>query len=100
MGAVGIGAVVYNVNQVSFRQRLTPDRLLGRMNATVRFLAWGLSAVGALIGGVLGEFAGARATLWIGAIGVCLAFLPVFFSPLRNLRELPKPEPEPVGALR
>ncbi|MEU5155835.1 MFS transporter [Glycomyces sp. NPDC021274] len=98
MGAVGVGSVVYNVNQVSFRQRLTPDRLLGRMNATVRFLAWGLSAVGALIGGILGEFAGARATLWIGAVGVCLAFLPVFFSPLRNLRDLPGPaEPEPVA---
>lgn len=95
MGAVGIGSVVYNVNQVSFRQRLTPDRLLGRMNATVRFLAWGLSAVGALLGGVLGEFAGARTTLWVAALGICLAFLPVFFSPLRNLRELPEPEPEP-----
>lgn len=94
MGTVGIGAVVYNVNQVSFRQRLTPDRLLGRMNATVRFLAWGLSAIGALLGGILGELVGARATLWIGAIGVCLAFLPVFFSPLRNLRDLPRPEPE------
>ncbi|MDA1359656.1 MFS transporter [Glycomyces luteolus] len=95
LGAVGVGSVVYNVNQVSFRQRLTPDRLLGRMNATVRFLAWGLSAIGALIGGVLGELVGARATLWIGAAGVCLAFLPVFFSPLRNLRDLPRPEAEP-----
>jgi predicted MFS family arabinose efflux permease len=93
MGIVGVGAVVYNVNQVSFRQRLTPDRLLGRMNATVRFLAWGLSAVGALIGGVLGELVGARATLWTAAAAVCLAFLPVFLSPLRNMRDLPRPEP-------
>jgi MFS family permease len=96
MGIIGIGSVVYNVNQVSFRQRLTPDRLLGRMNATVRFLAWGLSAVGALIGGVLGELVGARATLWIAAAGVCVAFLPVFLSPLRHMRDLPKPEPEPA----
>jgi MFS family permease len=97
MGVVGIGAIVYNVNQVSFRQRLTPDRMLGRMNATVRFLAWGLSAVGALIGGVLGELLGARATLWIAAAGVCLAFLPVFLSPLRDMRDLPRPEPEPAA---
>jgi MFS family permease len=99
MGVVGIGSVVYNVNQVSFRQRLTPDRMLGRMNATVRFLAWGLSAVGALIGGVLGELLGARATLWIAAAGVCLAFLPVLLSPLRNMRDLPRPEPEPAAAV-
>jgi MFS family permease len=97
MGIVGIGSIVYNVNQVSFRQRLTPDRLLGRMNATVRFLAWGLSAVGALIGGVLGEFLGARTTLWIAVVGVCLAFLPVYFSPLRHMRDLPRPEPDPVA---
>jgi predicted MFS family arabinose efflux permease len=96
MGIVGVGSVVYNVNQVSFRQRLTPDRMLGRMNATVRFLAWGLTAVGALIGGVLGELLGARATLWIAAAAISLAFLPVFLSPLRNMRDLPKPDPEPA----
>jgi predicted MFS family arabinose efflux permease len=100
MGIVGIGSVVYNVNQVSFRQRLTPDRMLGRMNATVRFLAWGLTAVGALIGGVLGELVGARATLWIAAAAVSLAFLPVFVSPLRNLRDLPEPDPEPAAGGR
>jgi predicted MFS family arabinose efflux permease len=98
MGVVGIGAVVYNVSQVSFRQRVTPDRMLGRMNATVRFLAWGLNAIGALIGGVLGQLLGARTTLWIAAAGISLAFLPVFFSPLRDMRDLPEPEPEPARA--
>src|SRR5262249_11031553 len=44
------GAVIYNVNQVSFRQGLTPDRLLGRMNATMRFLVWGTLPLGGLIG--------------------------------------------------
>ncbi len=43
-----IGVVVYNVNQVSFRQALTPDRLLGRMNATMRFLVWGTLPLGGL----------------------------------------------------
>lgn len=89
---VGLGSVVYNVNQVSFRQRLTPDNMLGRMNATVRFIVFGVVALGALAGGVLGELVGARNTLWIAAIGCSLSFLPVFFSPLRNLRELPDPE--------
>jgi hypothetical protein len=61
-----IGVVVYNVTQVSFRQGLTPERMLGRMNATMRFLVWGTMPIGALIGGVLGELVGARNTLWIG----------------------------------
>ncbi|SDE13958.1 MFS transporter [Glycomyces harbinensis] len=98
MTFVGIGGVVYNVTQVSFRQRLTPDGMLGRMNATVRFVVYGAYAVGALLGGVLGQFLGARTTLWIGAAGICLAFLPVFFSPLRNMRELPDPEHEEARA--
>nr|PZM90243.1 MAG: MFS transporter [Thermocrispum agreste] len=93
---ISIGVVIYNVTQVSFRQGLTPERLLGRMNATMRFLVWGTMPVGGLLGGVFGQWFGARTALWIGAIGACLAFLPVFLSPLRTMRELPtRPDDEP-----
>jgi MFS family permease len=51
---------VNNVTQVSFRQGLTPQRLLGRMNATMRFLVWGTTPLGNLIGGVLGQLLGSR----------------------------------------
>jgi hypothetical protein len=88
---VWYGAVVYNINQVSYRQAITPDRLLGRMNATMRFLVWGTLPLGGLIGGALGSLIGVRPTVWVGAVGGMLAFLPVFFSPLRNARELPVP---------
>jgi Na+/melibiose symporter-like transporter len=91
------GAVVYNINQVSFRQGITPDRLLGRMNATMRFLVWGTLPVGGLIGGLLGQTIGIRETVWVGAIGAMFAFLPVYFSPLRNARELPKGPDEDAG---
>jgi len=84
-----IGVVVYNVNQVSFRQALTPDRLLGRMNATMRFLVWGTLPLGGLIGGILGQTIGVRNTLWVSAIGGLFSFLFVFFSPARWARELP-----------
>src|SRR5262249_3537312 len=76
-GVSSIAVVVYNVTQVSFRQGLTPDRLLGRMNATMRFLVWGTMPVGGLLGGIFGKYFGVRETLWIGAIGGLLAFLPV-----------------------
>jgi MFS family permease len=89
------GVVVYNVTQVSFRQGLCPERLLGRMNASMRFLVWGTLPVGSLVGGVLGQTLGVRQTLWVGAIGGMFAFIPVLLSPLRGMRELPSYQPEP-----
>ncbi len=81
------GVIVYNVSQVSFRQTLCPDHLLGRMNASVRFLVWGTIPLGGLVGGLLGGWAGVRTTLWIGMIGQILAVLWVLLSPLRTTRD-------------
>ena len=89
MCIVSFSAVVYNVNQVSFRQRLCPDRLLGRMNATMRFVVWGVLPIGALIGGVLGSVAGLRPTLWIGAAGEAVAGIWLLASPMRTMRDFP-----------
>jgi MFS family permease len=89
--------VVYNITQVSFRQGLCPPALLGRMNATMRFLVWGTMPLGGLLGGVLGSTIGVRHTLVVVAIGSCLVWLPVYLSPLRHQRELPsyaEPDPE------
>ncbi len=93
--------VVYNITQVSFRQGLCPPHLLGRMNATMRFLVWGTMPLGGLLGGVLGEKVGVRETLLIAAIGGALTWLPVFFSPLRWQRDLPSyvPDDETAGSL-
>jgi MFS family permease len=82
-------AVVYNITQVSFRQGLCPPALLGRMNATMRFLVWGTMPLGGLIGGALGSWLGVRDTILIAAIGGSLVWLPPFLSPLRTMRELP-----------
>jgi MFS family permease len=81
--------VAYNVTQVSFRQRLCPPGLLGRMNASVRFIVYGTMPLGGLLGGVLGDWLGVTATLWVAAIGAFAACLPVVFSPLLGMRELP-----------
>ncbi|MDH6460826.1 MFS family permease [Micromonospora sp. A200] len=81
----GIG----NVIGVSLRQRCTPDALLGRMNAVFRFLLFGAIAVGAALSGLLGQYAGVRTALWLGAAGAALTWLPIFCSPLRALVEPP-----------
>jgi MFS family permease len=84
--------VIYNVNQVGLRQAITPGRMLGRMNATMRFIVWGTMPVGALIGGWLAQNQnlGLRGTLWVAAIGNSFSVLPPLFSPVRRLREIPK----------
>jgi MFS family permease len=87
--AYAFGAVLYNINQVSFRQRLCPEHLLGRMNASMRFAVWGILPVGALIGGILGTETSLRSTLWVGAIGGCLAGVWLLASPMRRMRDFP-----------
>jgi len=83
--------VVYNVNQVSLRQAIVPLRLQGRMNATMRFIVWGIIPLGAIVGGLLGEVLGIRPTMLITATGGSLAFLWVLLSPVRRLKEIPEP---------
>jgi MFS family permease len=88
---IGFGGVVYNVTQVSLRQAITPERMQGRMNATMRFVVWGTIPIGSLLGGALATIVGLHETIWIGAIGSLFAFVPLLFSPLRSLREMPRP---------
>lgn len=84
------GVVVYNVAQVSFRQRLCPRPLLGRMNASIRFCVWGVMPIGALTAGLLGEAYGARAVFWIALVGEVVAAAFVVLSPLLRMRDLPR----------
>ncbi len=71
---------VDNVILVTFRQRVTPDRLLGRQNATMRFLLTGALAIGAALAGVLAELFGIRVALWVGACVLALVWIPLLRS--------------------
>ena len=82
----GLGLTMYNVGQVSLRQSITPDHLLGRMNATLNFVVAGLIPLGALLGGFAGEWIGLRPTLFLSAIGELLAVIWLLRSPVRKLR--------------
>jgi MFS family permease len=81
--------VFYNAAQLSYRQRICPPELLGRMNAAVRWIMWGVMPLGALVGGTLGTY-GIRPMLVIAALGDWIAVLFVFLSPLRKMRDLPE----------
>ena len=96
---VGFAVVLYNVTAISLMQAITPDRLLGRMNASRRFLVWGVIPLGALAGGVLASTIGLRPTLFVGAIGASLAVLPLLFSPVRSLTRIPdEPQSSPIAS--
>jgi MFS family permease len=92
----GFAAVAYNITQVSFRQAICPERMQGRMNAVIRFLVWGTMPLGALLGGALATWLGLRPALWVAAVGALFTFLPILFSPVRTLREIPEPVEEPL----
>lgn len=83
----GLARPIFSINQISLRQTITPERLLGRMNASVSFVVFGIPTVGALLGGLLGQSAGLQKTLVIASIGELLACLWIFFSPIRKVRE-------------
>jgi MFS family permease len=70
------GGIVWNVITVSLRQRLIPDRLLGRVNSAYRFLGWGAMPLGALIGGLVARTFGLRAPWYLAAAVTALALVP------------------------
>jgi MFS family permease len=78
--------MVYNINEITLRQTVAPEHVLGRVNAGMQLLARGIWPIGSLIGGILAAALGVRATLTLAAAGVALSTLWLFASPLRRLR--------------
>jgi MFS family permease len=64
----GVTLALWNVVAVSLRQRITPDRILGRINSSYRLVAWGSRPLGAAAGGFLGELLGLRAVFGVAAV--------------------------------
>lgn len=89
----GVG---YDIAQVSLRQAITPHRLQGRMNATMRFLIWGTLPIGAFAGGLAGQLIGLRPALFVGAGGILLASAWVIGGPVPRVRRPDDAIPPPA----
>ena len=85
MIVIGFGGILYNVTAISLIQAITPDRILGRANASRRFVVWGVVPLGGFTGGILASTIGLRQTMVVGALGGLLTIVPILFSPLRKV---------------
>jgi predicted MFS family arabinose efflux permease len=92
-GMVAFSIVVNRVVGISLAQTLCPDHLLGRMNATTRFLAWAALPLGGVVGGALGTAVGLRTTIWLTAAGLLLSSLWLVLTPACRTRDIPGPLP-------
>jgi predicted MFS family arabinose efflux permease len=88
-GLVLLTDQLYYVNFAAAAQSRAPDRLRGRVGAAIRVLTAGVGVpAGALLGGLLAEAIGLRATAVVAGLGVVVAFLWLAISPVRTLRTL------------
>jgi MFS family permease len=95
MAINGAGTALSNVFLITIRQLRTPDLLLGRVNATMRTITYGTIPLGAVAGGLVGDWLGPRLGILVGAI-LCLSTVVwVYASPLRRIRDLEELTPSP-----
>jgi len=85
----GLSYTIYEINQVSLRQAVTPPELLGRTTGARRVLIFCAAPLGAALGGYLGTTIGLRPTLVIGALVSIISCLFLVVSPIRSVRDLP-----------
>jgi predicted MFS family arabinose efflux permease len=86
---LGLMITLGSIGELSLRQGMTPARLQGRMNATMRSLNWSMAAFGSLIGGTLGDSIGLVPTLLVGACGSFGSTAWLLFSPVGRARQAP-----------
>lgn len=82
----------YNITQVSLRQAITPNRVQGRMNATMRTIVWGTIPIGSLLGGILAGVIGVVPTIVLGGFLSMLSAGWILAGPIRI-----RVQPEPVS---
>jgi MFS family permease len=82
-------ATAYEITENSLVQASVDDRVLGRVNGSIGTFTTLLTLLGAIGGGVIAEVWGLRVAFAIGLLGAVLAFLVVWFSPVRHIRDAP-----------
>ena len=100
MFVMGAGVSWNIVIGASFRQRVCPPGMMGRLGAASRMVSWGMLALASIVAGVLAETMGIREAVLIGVIVACLAPLVALLGPLRGVRRLEDLVEAPAPDLR
>jgi len=93
LGEAGVqgGDAVASIANLSARQIVVPGALQGRVSATMRVLTAGSTTVGSIVGGWSGDHIGLRPTVIVAGVGTLIAGLWLWFSPVRQVREVTMP---------
>jgi MFS family permease len=94
---LGYGGTLYNIGQVSYRQAHCPNHLLGRVQASNRFFAWGTLPLGGFLGGLFGTWLGLREALFVAALGLIGSTFWLTVSPLGRTRSTNTPSTRSEG---
>jgi MFS family permease len=86
-----LALAIFFITELSLRQAITPDHVLGRVNASFRFIVGGTGILGLFAGGILGETIGLRPSVAVAAAGGLLACLWLPLSPVGGMHEPPRP---------
>lgn len=89
------GAALFHTNQVTYRQLVTPKPLLGRMNASMKWVMLVGMPLGALVGAFVAEHYGLRAALYASALGILVAPIPLLMSGIARVERQPDHAEEP-----
>jgi MFS family permease len=94
---VGDGAAtVFEITSVSVAQSVVEDRLLGRVNGTIRFFEDLCQLAGTIAGGLIAEAVGLRTATVVGLLGGVVAVAFLWLSPIRRMRTMPVPPTRPT----
>jgi MFS family permease len=85
----GFGVLAFNVHSITLRQAITPNRLLGRSNASFRLVVVGTAPLGAILIGVLGDYTSLHTAFMVSVLAFPAALITVPLCPAFRLKEIP-----------
>ena len=91
----GFGPILWFITQTSLRQAVTPQALLGRVSATLTTAMYGMRPLGALAGGLAGEWFGLGTAIWLPVALFGLSTLAILASAMPGLKAMPQGEVKP-----
>ena len=94
----GAGPLLWTITQITLRQTVTPEGLLGRVSALVMTGSTGARPIGAALGGLIGVACGLECAVIVSALGFLVQALVILGSPLPRLRGVPGEEPAATRA--